>query len=368
MLGGRLVGAVPRAYGWSVEELPLDAPVVSQLWSQLQQQGSVDSPFLGLEWCSVLAQYRSARQRQSVLLASFHAEPVALLPIQFTHGPGGVRTLGIAGSGWLHPDHLDVVARTEHRAGGATAMLRHLMRERTWDMLDLDGLTASGGLAAALRAIVPPVALRLPERDIVAPYVDLRRRSFGDLFPSRNLRDQLRRGLRQAERTGGGFDVVTEPDEVVRHLEELMSLHNERFGVRSAVFATPERRQFHAEAVRRLGGPGVRIYRLVAEGVNAALLYALVHRRAVYYYSMGMRPSVGMSPGRTLLGHAIASAAQEGYDEFDLLRGDHAFKYRFASGHRTDRRVVAARFTPRGLLGAGAVVARSLHARHAAAA
>lgn len=103
-----------------------------------------------------------------------------------------------------------------------------------------------------------------------------------------------------------------------------------------------------APALRALGPPVA--LRLPERGIAGA----------VYSYSMGIRPSVGMSPGRTLLRHAIAFAAREGYDEFYLLRGEHAFKCRLASNHRTDRPVVPARFTPRGLLGAGTVVARSL--------
>lgn len=353
--------------GWEVEEASLAAPAVRKLWQEIQARDAVESPFLTWEWCSTLAEHSPSSQRLVVLLASWQQRPVALLPVQFRRGPGGVRTLGVAGSDWLHPDHLDVVALPDYRGPAGAAVVRYLKRRRTWDVLDLDGLTASGGLSTAVSGLRMPLAVPLSEREVVAPYVDLRGKSPVELFPSRNLRDQLRRGLRRAERSGGGFSVVTDPEEAARCLEELMSLHNQRFGARSTVFATVERRRFHAAVVRRLAGAGAaRVYRLVADGVDAALLYALVHRRTVYYYSMGIRPSAGLSPGLTVLGHAILSAAAEGHDEFDLLRGDHAFKRRFAPNTRVDRRVLAARLAPRGALGVATIVIQSRQARSAA--
>ena len=83
---------------------------------------------------------------------------------------------------------------------------------------------------------------------------------------------------------------------------------------------------------------------------------------------MGIRPVVGGSPGRTLYGQMVLSAAAEGVAELDLLRGDHAFKLRFANGVRTDLHLRLLRPTLRGLLMAGRSAAGRLRRRRTAAA
>jgi CelD/BcsL family acetyltransferase involved in cellulose biosynthesis len=71
-----------------------------------------------------------------------------------------------------------------------------------------------------------------------------------------------------------------------------------------------------------------------------------------------MRPGVFSSPGRTLLGLVAMAAAEDGLDELDLLRGDHEYKERFASGVRSDLRIRLVKATP----AVGAAAARRLPA------
>jgi CelD/BcsL family acetyltransferase involved in cellulose biosynthesis len=96
-----------------------------------------------------------------------------------------------------------------------------------------------------------------------------------------------------------------------------------------------------------------RIYQIRAEGRSAALLYAFQTGSTHFFYTMGMDPSAGLSPGRTVLGQAILTAAREGAAEFDLLRGEHDYKMRFASGVRENLRIRLVRPTPRVLARAG---------------
>jgi CelD/BcsL family acetyltransferase involved in cellulose biosynthesis len=141
----------------------------------------------------------------------------------------------------------------------------------------------------------------------------------------------------------------------------MMQLHNARFGSSSRVFATPARRRFHILAARRLAAAGrARIYRLSSDEGHAALLYALSHDRRLYYYSLGIVPDRSPSPGRTLIGQAVLSAAAEGFEEFDLLRGDHDFKWRFADHGRADLTVQALRLTPRNAVFTSPLLVRHL--------
>lgn len=333
-------------------------------WRRLQDDGHVRSPFLTWEWASSLADVPTVSGQMYAVLLGPPAAPVGLLPVEWSGGPDGVRAVGIAGWQWLAPDHLDVVAPPEAAADVAGAVVRFLVDAGAWDVLDLDGAVPDGALHTAVAALRPPRFLPRAPEPVLSPYVTLLGRTPAEILPSRNLRQQVARGLRAAERSGGGLRVECAPDAVVAALEELMRLHNARFGSRSAVFATEPRRAFHRLAAYRLAATNrARVYRLTAEGQDAALLYALGDGDRLQYYSMGMRPEAALSPGRTLLGQSILAAAAEGVAEFDLLRGEHDFKLRFASGVREDVRLRVLRPTVRTVVAVGRRLPAHLMAR-----
>ncbi len=352
-----------------VERRAVTDDEVRATWRRLQDEGGVPVPFLTVEWCSSLAEVPEAWTRLSALLVRRDTQPVALFPLEWTRGfdEGVDRTsqrlvvVGPAGWQWLAPDHLDVVAVPQDREAAAEAISRHLVSHADWDIADFQGLAWDGALAAALRRRVrfPRFAVLSKQRQ--SPAVTLGQRSEQELLPSRNLRQQVRRGLRSAERGGGGLSVAQDPDEVADLLEDMMALHNTRFGSTSRVFATPARRRFHVLAARRLAAAGMaRIYRLSCDGTHAALLYALSQDRRLYYYSLGIAPDRSLSPGRTVIGQAVLSAAAEGFEEFDLLRGNHDFKWRFADHGNADLKMQALRVTPRNALLASPLLVRHL--------
>jgi CelD/BcsL family acetyltransferase involved in cellulose biosynthesis len=253
-----------------------------------------------------------------------------------------------------------VVAEPRHRPAVAAAVAGHLAIRPAWQLLDLDGVDRSGALAVQVRRrLRPPRFLPLAAIDVPVPYVALARAT----GPSRsNASKEAARKLRGIERGGGGFSVADTPEQVVGLLEELMDLHNRRMGTVSSVFATAARRRFHLLAARRMAEAGMaRIYRLAAEGVNAGLQYDFVLGDRVYFYQSGIEPSAGRSPGLVVLGAAIRSAADEGFAELDLLRGDEPYKLRFATGVRRNLRLLVVRLTAPAVLRGGAWAAgRSL--------
>lgn len=326
--------------------VPLTHPNLEARWRALQSAGAVPSPFLSWQWYKALAAVPAAAGNAHLVIAERPTgEVIGLLPVEWSRGPGRLRTVGVAGWRWLSPDHLDVVAAPADRPAVAAAIVRHLSESRTWDLLDFDGLSPQGSLSNAVLQLRLPLYHRMTPEPVAVPWVDLRgTRELTSVIPSRNLRQQVSRGTR----AGGGLSVITDPDAVEAALVRLMTLHNARFGAASSVFATAERRRFHVLAARGLTIDGLaRIYRLGSADRSAALLYALIWDKRIFYYSMGIDPLVSRSPGLSILGASIWSAAQEGFLEFDLLRGEHAFKLRFAGGVRTDRRLRVVRPTAR---------------------
>jgi CelD/BcsL family acetyltransferase involved in cellulose biosynthesis len=322
----------------TVARVPLTDPALEAAWTRLQAAGHVGSPFLSWEWVSALRDVPEAAGDTGVLVARRGDEVVGLLPLERARLDGR-RVLGVAGWYWVGPDHTDVVAAPADRAEVARAMLGELARTPGWDVLDLDGLSPDGALAAAVDEVfAKPRFVVRPTEELPIAYVPLD----GEIL-SGHGRKQVRKEIRKAEAAGGGFAVVTEPGEFPALLDAMMDLHVARFGERSRVFATPERRRFHQLAAQRLGAAGrVRMHRLAVGDEPAAITYTLVWDRSVLFYSGGLRTDIGLTPGFSVRAAAMLAAAEAGYEVADLMRGDHGYKERFRADVRADvRRRVA---------------------------
>ena len=344
---------------WSVEMLEPSDPRLEALWTDLQARGGVGSPFLTWQWFRSLAEAPELSAGVRVIVVSRSRQPVGLLPLEWSRRGGSITTVGIAGWTWLSPDHLDVVS-VEPPGEVARALLRHLISRSDWDAIDLDGLTPDGGLARAARELLRPprIAPRKPE-NVIIPYVDLVDRDEVELLPGRKLRKRVRKHLAEAVADGGGCLLEVEPDRAASALDELMRLHQRRYGSVATAFSTPARRTFHKMAVARMAAAGMaRIYRLSSGGRDVALEYDLVFDGKVYAYSAGIDPEARGSPGLALTGHIVLTAAAEGLREYDMLRGDEPYKLRFASGQRCDLRLRGLRLTPVSALRASGEVLR----------
>ncbi|MBS1692156.1 MAG: GNAT family N-acetyltransferase [Actinobacteria bacterium] len=341
-----------------VERLPVHDAAVGRAWTLVQQQGGVTSPFLSRQWYAALADVPELTAQAETLVCMQGATPVGLLPVQVVTR-NGLRTLGVAGWDWFTPDHLDVVAAPQHRAAVADRIARSLATRRDWDVLDLDALAAGSPLADALRTVMRrPRFVARPDEPVS---VRARHVAADDgLFVGKWARKRLRRALRLVEEQNGTLEFVTEPDRVVALLDVLMSLHQSRFGDRSTVFATPERRRFHRIAAESLCAVGsARIARLRVGDVDAALLYMLSWESTAYLYSSGLQPDVIQSGGSVLRDWVLTQAAAQGFTLVDFLRGDQDWKDQVADHTFADTRVRYVRTTPRVLAaGAGRVLGR----------
>ena len=342
-----------------VSRARLDDPDVEAAWTRLQADGWVDTPFLSWEWFSAMRDVPELAAVVDVLVCRSGPAVVGLLPVERVR-LDGLRTVGIAGWHWAGPDHSDVIAATADRPAVADAILGALARSGGWDVLDLDGLAPDGALATAVDATFRrPWFVARPDEELPVNFVPLDAEIL-----STHGRKQVRKELRRAEASGGGFRAVTDPQEFPKLLDQMMELHVARFGDRSRVFATPERRRFHHLAAERLGEAGkVRMHALTVGEEPAAITYTLGWNGSLLFYSGGLRTDIGMTPGFSVRAAAMTAAAEAGYREVDLLRGDHGYKDRFTTVVRPDvrKRVIRLNATTAGqgaLRAAHAVAAR----------
>jgi CelD/BcsL family acetyltransferase involved in cellulose biosynthesis len=321
------------------------APVVAPAWRALQEHGGVGTPFLTWEWFSALAESPVLARHCVVLVVERPGgRTVGILPLEVAPDPTGLRVVRCAAAGDLGADHLDVVAAPADREEVAAAVARYVTRVLRWDMADFAGLLQDGALHGALsRELRWPRCLSLPAEVEPVAVVDLRSEEARQRLVRRSAR-----GMKWVQRAGGGFTGVADPAGVRSALETLMDMHNDRFGERSVVFATPERRTFHLTAAARLAAAGMaRVNRLSTADQDIALEYVLLHGERAYSYQSAFRPGVGHSPGRTAMCRSILAAADDGRVEYDFLRGDEDYKADYATGSRPDVRLRAVRPTAR---------------------
>ena len=131
--------------------------------------------------------------------------------------------------------------------------------------------------------------------------------------------------------------------ERVESLDSLFALHRARWMERNeeGMLADARLQAFHKEVAHGFAALGIlRLYEMTLDGRAIAAVYAFTHRQRTYGYLTGFDPALTkLSPGTVLLEHAFREATQEGVLEFDFLREQEAYKYRWGAKDRTNYKV-----------------------------
>jgi CelD/BcsL family acetyltransferase involved in cellulose biosynthesis len=226
-------------------------------------------------------------------------------------------------------DYLDAVFRPDFRSACLRSLLSELqIRSHLWDVCDFQQLRSSSPLLQAREEICRfRVAL---DQQQPCPVLDLH-----SLDSSLTMEKRANHYQRRLEKSGSFAIERATPASFGEIFDALARLHEDRWGNRgiSGAFSTERDRQFHrlvARAFLRLDI--LRLYAARLNGKIIAALYAFSHRKRTYFYLSGFDPEYGrFSIGTVLLGHAIEEARNQGSDEFDFLRGQEAYKYRWGA-------------------------------------
>jgi CelD/BcsL family acetyltransferase involved in cellulose biosynthesis len=274
---------------------------------------------------------------------------VGVLPL-VDGGGGPLRFAGSRPADRLHPaasladeDRVAAaaaVALARHADGRLTAHFDRVDTEARWPQAFADAVRPR------LRVVAQP-----PEE---LPYIPLAGRSYDEFMAtrSRGLRSQVGRRRRALEKDHEvSLTVVDEPARLQPALAELFRLHDLRSDAsgRASSLDGPGVREFHNAFL----GPALergwlRLCLLEVDGTSIAAWYGWSIGGRYAYYQAGFDPAWSRSsPGMLLLADTIRLATEEGASEYDLLRGDEAFKRRFADDARQGASLtVAGRFSP----------------------
>jgi len=255
----------------------------------------------------------------------------------------GYRTLRVVGNGPAAPDHLDMPVLADRVDEIAPLLWEAVDRNRRWDVVDLDGVSATGALA---RTILRRTGDRDEVEPIPCPYLPLdggweavqARMSRGH----RNNIERYRRKL-DAEADGVSERLVVSERDLELTMSRLADMHQavrSDHGERGA-FADAQVVAFHREVARRMLAAGrLRLWRLDVGGRTIAAIHCFRYADTVAFYTTGFDAAwSSYGPGRRIMATAIRGAIDDGATEFDFLRGDESYKGSWGVEVRHDFRI-----------------------------
>jgi CelD/BcsL family acetyltransferase involved in cellulose biosynthesis len=326
-------------------------------WDALLARAADPTPFQSFEWQATWWRHLGRGQLWVLVARSVGngagngqsgtatGELVGLMPLSITRYRGTplrqVRFLGAPLS-----DVQEILAARGHERAARDAFLAYLSRHaHRWDLCDF--ADQREGTSLTLNEMPPGlVPLLVPHR--ICPVIPLD--ETWEKFISRlskNMRTNVGRRRRQvAKQFRAEYDLAA-PDTLRGAMEDLFRLHNTRWRRRgvSGAFSGPRIQKFHHDVAGQLLARGwLRLHRLKLDGEARAAFYCFQLGRRVYYYLSGFDVAFAKySLGNVLMAQAIETAITDGAREFDLLRGDEAYKFAWKAEERRTLRLILGR-------------------------
>lgn len=348
-----VVAAEPEP-AWSVETIDGLAGFESlrSEWGELLAASASDRLFLTWDWLYTFWQHLGACEpwdgrELAVVTVRRDGRLSAVAPLFRSGVRLGLfprRSLQLLGTGTIGSDYLDLIVRRGEEAA-IDRLAQHLEGESS--ILELGQLVGSGGRAAVLAEALERRGWRTLERVTnVCPFVDLAGHTWESYVASlgRSHRANLRRRLRKLEeRFEVRFEQVRSDEDLEEALDLLLALHLDRWKDRggSDAFGAPAVEAFHRAVTRRALQRGwLRLFLLRLDGRPAAALYGFRYGDRFLFYQSGFASDFApYSVGLVTMGLSIRSAIEEGVREYDLLHGDEAYKFLWASRTRELTRI-----------------------------
>jgi CelD/BcsL family acetyltransferase involved in cellulose biosynthesis len=302
-------------------------------WDDLASSGMTDTPFQTLAY-------------QRAWWARLQPTDSHLVTIATRNNGGELVGVGcfFNDDGALHfngcveeSDYLDLIAPAEHAAEvwNATLDCLEMAGGPPWQALELCNIPA----ASPTRSLLPPIARSRGysfEEDLieVCPVIVL-----PDSFDAylegleSKQRRELSRKLRRAEGAEVTTVVVGPEDDLRAEVESFLDLLQKSTYEKRDWLNSGRRAMFHDVAQAAQDAGTLQLMFTAVEGRRAAALFNFDYKDRIWVYNSGLDPAAfaALSPGVVLTATAIEQAIKLGRKEFDFLRGDEEYKYRFGA-------------------------------------
>jgi CelD/BcsL family acetyltransferase involved in cellulose biosynthesis len=306
-------------------------------WERLQDDSATDSFFASWTWCSTWWRHFGDDEELALITArDDDGTLLGLAPLSVTRA----RTLAQLGFiGAAAPvEHFDFIVK---RGSDVLPRLLASARAVPHDVLSLANILPESPSLPVLRA--SGIAFEEHE-DHVAPVLDLP----GDMEAvlaslQKKKNERFRYYRRRIDRDFPGAwscTTASTPAEIDEAFDTLVELHQRQWTARGerGAFAEPRMSAFYRDLAHRLAERGwLRMYRLIAGGKVVSVDYAFVHRARFHHFITGTDFDSGVdSPGAVLHYCMIERSIAEGVREYDMMWGEHDYKYDWGARRRAD--------------------------------
>jgi CelD/BcsL family acetyltransferase involved in cellulose biosynthesis len=314
-------------------------------WRRIAAASPAATVFQTWEWTAAWWRHHGAGRSLRALVFTDAGMVVGFAALVEPGLPTPLRTWRFAGTGGS--DYLDLLAEPGREQAVCDAFLAYLKANaRRWDWLDLQQVRPGAAAEGLTGATTGGAAVRVAAWEgETCPYLPLAddweavRKAFG-----KKLRQNIGYYARALEKVYAVEYRLATADTLADDLTDFFDLHQKRWNQRwlPGAFASRRARAFHEDAARSLLEAGMlRLHTLSLDGEVQAALYCFQKGERCYYYLGGFEPTLARwSIGTLLTAHAIRHAVEaDGAREFDFLRGDEGYKYRWGAKDRFNRRL-----------------------------
>lgn len=315
-------------------------------WRRLHNDARHNSIFSSWEWQSLWWRHYGHVDGLRILVAKNGGRIAGILPLYVRReNVCGVstRVLRLIGTGGdTSPDYLGPLLERENEDTVCAQLVNHIFTELDgWDVAHFSDVHLGTCFTAATRHFAERRGLscysheprHIPVIELPASWEQYLA-GFG-----RDRRNRIRRLRRKLEADlAARFYVWDDPQTLNAAIAQLIALHRLRWQHREngGAFRSAAYVGLHSDVIRDCFARGwIRLYCLDIGGRLAAMYYCYRFRNEIFYFQSGFDPAFeAYSPGQALLGFAVEHAIAEGNRVFDLLKGDHHYKFQWATGNR----------------------------------
>ncbi|HWS24909.1 MAG TPA: GNAT family N-acetyltransferase [Anaerolineales bacterium] len=312
-------------------------------WNALLINAVTHSPFLRFEylrnWWKTKGGGEWHEPSRLLIISSWHnGQLVGIAPFFSTINRDGIEVLALLGSIEIS-DSLDLIVSPENH---------ELFCSEVWKIILLDDRFPKNLEWYNLPIVSPTISTfeRLARQSGVTVIQEVYQPSPTILLPAsfdgylasidKKQRHEIRRKIRRAEESGRNvrWYITTQLNELNDHINELFRLM--ALDPKKAVFLTPLMRQQLERCIRTSFDNGyLQLAFLEADGKKVCVYLNFDLDDKIWVYNSGYdREYNDLSVGWVLLGYLIEYAIQLGRKEFDFMRGDEDYKYKFGAINR----------------------------------
>jgi CelD/BcsL family acetyltransferase involved in cellulose biosynthesis len=288
--------------------------------------------------------FGQGKQLFAFTFSDFSGETIGFAPLYLENAdcgvPGAIKRLRLVGDGSGDSDNLDLIVRSGSEAACAEALLARLDAETSWDICELNTLSADSRTAEVMISCLrargwPALVSERPGSVVLLP-------ESWDAYLHQLLREHAAGIERYTRRLSRHYAVrirrCAQEEELAPSLEVLFDLHQKRWKTRGqpGSFESAQRRRFYYEMSRSFLRNGwLEFWLLDLDGKPAAAQFAFRYGSTVYQLQEGLDPQhYSDRAGVVLRAHVLKTLIAEGARRYDFLGGVDAYKKTWASQPR----------------------------------